>query len=351
MVNPANTGHPLVSVVIPITRYERELDEALLSVFQQREPDFEVILVNNHATSGVLTIAEKWHLKHPDQVRIVTEPTRGAVSARNKGILESRGEFIAFLDSDDRMKPDRLALQIDAISQDPGITMVGSWKDEISPDGVVIGKDSVPQIPRWASILFGKTDRWKLDPFYEPQTSTFFVRASAIKEVGMFDKRFDPFWLEDTDFSFRMYEKGRLVIVPKSLIEYRVHSEADSIKRIFDFGLILKHDLFFSILKEKYFLKDRSDSRSAFIKLKSRWLRESGIKMLAYQNGKRYGKNLIQKSLLLNPSDIQNWESFLRSRLPKFFYPRAFGVKGSIDASLPEYVDDQWISHLFSLEE
>ena len=341
---------PLVSVVIPITRYESELDEALLSVFQQKEQDYEVILVNNHALPSVLAVAEKWHLKHPDRIHIVTEQTPGAVSARNRGILSSRGEFIAFLDSDDRMKPDRLSLQISAMRQDPEINLVGSWKDEISPDGEVIGKDSAPQIPRWASILFGKTDRWKRDPFYEPQTSTFFIRASAIQKAGLFDTRFDPFWLEDTDFSFRMYEKGRVVIVPQSLVEYRVHSKSDSIRRIFDFGLILKHDVFFSILKEKYYLKDNSASRSAFSKLKSRWLRETGIKMLAYQNGERYGKELIQKSLLENPSDIQNWESFLRSRLIRSFYPRAFGIKGPIDAVLPDYVDDAWISNLFSLE-
>lgn len=351
MLNPGNSEHPLVSVVIPITRYETELDEALVSVFHQSEQDFEVVLVNNYATSGVLVIAEKWQFGHPDRMRIVTELKRGAVSARNKGISESRGEFIAFLDSDDRMKPDRLKVQLDAIRQDPEITLVGSWKDEISPAGKVITRNSVPQIPKWASILFGKSDRWRLDPFYEPQTSTFFIRNSAIKDVGMFDPRFDPFWLEDTDFSFRMYEKGRVVIVPQSLVEYRIHSEADSIRRIFDFGLILKHDVFFSILKEKYYMKDDSDSRSSFIKLKSRWIRETGIKLLAYQKGERYGKDLIQRSFFLNPLDIQNWESFVRSRLPKFFYPRAFGIKGPIDAVLPEYVDDKWLSDLFFLEE
>ena len=341
---------PLISVVIPITRYESELNEALVSVFSQTEQNFEVVLVDNHALLSVLSVAEKWHLKHPDRIRIVTEPIPGAVSARNKGILASRGEFIAFLDSDDRMKPDRLSLQLSAIRQDPDITLVGSWKDEISPDGEVIGKDSAPQIPRWASILFGKTERWQRDPFYEPQTSTFLIRASAIQKAGMFDSRFDPFWLEDTDFSFRMYEKGRVVIVPQSLVEYRVHPKSDSIRRIFDFGLILKHDVFFSILKEKYYLKDNPDSRSAFLKLKSRWLRETGIKMLAYQNGERYGKELIQKSLALNPSDLQSWEAFLRSRFIRSFYPRAFGIKGPIDAVLPEYVDDAWVSNLFSLD-
>lgn len=342
---------PLISVVIPITRYEVELNEALVSVLNQSEQDFEVILVDNHATPGTLEIAESWQLRHPERIRVVVEPKRGAVSARNKGILESRGEFIAFLDSDDRMKPDRLKLQLEVLRQNQEISLVGGWKDEISADGrVVLEKNSAPQIPRWATILFGQSERWKKDPFYEPQTSTFFIRSSSIRDVGMFDPRFDPFWLEDTDFSFRMYEKGRVFIVPQSLVEYRVHPESDSIKRIFDLGLILKHDLFFSILKEKYFLKGKKESESAFKKLKSRWLRETGIKILAYPNGGKIGKDLIRRSFELNPLDMQSLEAFVRSILPTQFYPRAFGVKGPIDAVLPEFVDDRWASNLFFLE-
>jgi len=340
---------PLISVVIPITRYERELDEALLSVFNQTEKNFEVVLVDNYTTPGTRSVAESWEMKHPEKVRLVSETKKGAVAARNRGILESLGQFICFLDSDDRMKSDRFEIQLETLLSDSSISLVGSWTDEISPDGkMIVGKNAKPKIPRWASILFAKQDRWKFDPFYEPRTSTFFMRASVCKEV-MFDPRFDPFWLEDTDFAFRMYERGRVVIVPQSLVEYRVHPEEDSIRRIFDIGLIVKHDLFFSILKEKYLLQGNSGSKSAFIKLKSRWLRETGIKMLAYQNGERYGKDLIRRSFFLNLSDVQNWESFFRTQLPKPFYPRAFGVKGPIDAVLPEYIDDRWISSLFSL--
>lgn len=343
--------NPLISVVIPITRYECELNEALLSVFSQTEKNFEIILVDNHATPGTRSIAESWVLRYPEKVRLVFEIKKGLVSARNKGIIESRGQFISFLDSDDRMKPDRLEIQHKTLLSDPSITLVGSWTDEISPDGkMILGKNSTPKIPRWASILFANQVRWKADPFYEPRPSTFFLRASVCK-AELFDPRFDPFWLEDTDFSFRLYEKGRVAIVPQSLVEYRVHPEADSIRRIFDFGLILKHDVFFSILKEKYLRKGTSESISAFTKLKSRWLRETGIKMLAYQDGERYGKDLIRRSFFLNLSDIQNWESFVRSQLPRFFYPRAFGVKGPIDAVLPKYVDDKWLSNLFSLED
>ncbi len=340
----------LISVVIPITRYEFELSEALESVFNQTEKDFEVILVDNLATAGTKAVAQSWKSKFPDVVRVVQEDIPGAVSARNRGILESVGEYIAFLDSDDRMKPDRLKMQLDAINKDSGIRLVGAWKDEISPDGkTVVVKDSKPEIPRWGNILFGKTDRWKSEPFFEPQTSTFFFRKSTVQETGMFDLRFNPFWLEDTDFAFRMYEKGKVFIVGKSLIEYRQHSSSDSLRRIFDIGLIEKHNLFFSVLKEKYYLPGNRNSERSFRKLKSRWLRETGIKVLAFQNGEALGKELIKKSFMLNFLDVKSMETFFRTLLPSSFYPRAFGVKARVASTLPDYVNEEWGSRLFQL--
>lgn len=344
--------NPRISVVIPITRYEFELIDAMESVFSQSEQDFEVVLVDNHATSGTRIIAKEWERKHSDRVRIVNEPIKGAVSARNRGISESRGEFIALLDSDDRMKPDRLRIQCNIMTKDPTISLVGSWFDEISPDGKrIIKKNTMPQIPRWASILFEGRARWALDPFLEPQTSTFFFRSSIARKIGMFDCRFDPFWLEDTDFAFRLYEVGKVYIVPQSLVEYRVHSEADSLRRIFDFGLIAKHDLFFSVLREKYYQKENRDSVNAFKKLKARWLRETGIKFLANKNGERYGKELIKQSLELEPFNIQTLESVVRMNLPSRFHPRPFRIKEGSEERLPDFINNQWIKNLFSLED
>jgi hypothetical protein len=165
----------------------------------------------------------------------------------------------------------------------------------------------------------------------------------------MFDPRFDPFWLEDTDFAFRMYQEGKVFVVPQSLVEYRTHPESDSLRRIFDFGLIRKHDLFFSILRDKFYRKDDPKSRRAFQRLKSRWMRETGIKLLAMKDGEKFGRRLIKKALAQEPFDPQNLEATLRLALPRQFYPRAFGVRGPVDFSLPTDVDKTFIEALFSL--
>ena len=341
----------LVSVVIPITRYEVELEEALASVFSQTYPVFEIILVDNNATLKTRTVAEAWHEKDPSRIRIVREDHPGAVSARNRGIQESRGEFIALLDSDDRMKPDRLKVQLEEIQKNDDIVLVGSWYDELSPDGQsVLRRDSRPAIPRWWSILFEKNPAFQENPFYEPQTSTFFFRTSVAQKIGMFDPRFDPFWLEDTDFAFRMYQAGKIHIVPRSLVEYRTHPPSDSLRRIFDFGLIRKHNLFFSILRDKFYRKDDPKSRRAFLRLQSRWMRETGIKLLALKDGEAFGRHLLRKALSRAPFDPQTLEANLRIQLPRRFYPRSFGVRGPVDFSLPPDVDRDFIDSLFSLE-
>ena len=342
---------PLVSVVIPFTRYESEFHEALSSVFSQESENFEVVLVDNHSTPNSRMIAESWRIRYPDYIRIVREEIKGAVSARNRGIQESRGEFIALLDSDDRMKPDRLKVQLEEIRKDDDIVLVGSWYDEISPDGkFTLRTDTKPAIPRWWTILFGADPVVRGNPFYEPQTSTFFFRSSVARKVGMFDRRFDPFWLEDTDFVFRMSQAGKIKIVPRSLVEYRTHPQSDSLRRIFDFGLIRKHDLFFSILRDKYYREENKKSRKAFAKLQSRWMRETGAKLLAMRKGEELGKFLISKALSRNPLDFQSLEAFVRIRLPRRFYPRAFGIRSSVDFPLPPEVDREWVDSLFSLD-
>jgi glycosyltransferase involved in cell wall biosynthesis len=344
------TRQPVISVVIPITRYVTELDQALASVLSQSFRDFEIILVDNQATLETRKMAESWVARAPSRIRIVREETRGAVSARNRGILESRGEFVALLDSDDRMKPERLRTQLDEIQNSEEIVLVGSWYDELSPDGSQISKkNATPQIPRWWRILFGESMNGRPDPFYEPQTSTFFFRTEVARKIGMFDPRFDPFWLEDTDFAFRMYQEGRVAIIPQSLVEYRTHPESDSLRRIFDFGLIRKHDLFFSILRDKFYRKEDPKSRRAFSRLQSRWMRETGIKLLAMKNGEPFGRRLVNKALSRDPFDPQTLEAAVRLHLPRRFYPRAFGIRGPVDFSLPSDVDEAFIEALFSL--
>ena len=110
---------PPNSVVIPCFRGGNFLEEAIESVLDQTETDWELILVDNNASEETKEVISWFVRQCPDRIRMVHEHDQGNSSARNRGIPESKGEFVAFLDDDDRMYPKRLTLQKTALSDQP----------------------------------------------------------------------------------------------------------------------------------------------------------------------------------------------------------------------------------------
>ncbi|MCI9272412.1 MAG: glycosyltransferase [Clostridiales bacterium] len=102
-----NSNTPAISVIIPIYNVEEFLRKGLESLTQQTMQDFEVIMVNDGCTDGSRGIMQEFSEKYPN-FHIVDKQNGGVSSARNAGVKEAAGEYIAFLDSDDYLKPDYL---------------------------------------------------------------------------------------------------------------------------------------------------------------------------------------------------------------------------------------------------
>lgn len=98
-----------VSVIIPVHNAEKYLSKCLNSLFNQTLPDFEVICINDGSTDQSQEILEQFKKSHPN-LRLLTQKNLGAGPARNQGIKQAQGEYIAFLDSDDYY-PDRHVLE------------------------------------------------------------------------------------------------------------------------------------------------------------------------------------------------------------------------------------------------
>jgi glycosyltransferase involved in cell wall biosynthesis len=95
-----------ISVIIPLYNKANSVEKCLNSVFQQSQQPFEIIVVNDGSTDGSDQFVSA--MKHP-LVKLVNQPNMGVSAARNRGILESGGEWIAFLDADDIWLPDYLS--------------------------------------------------------------------------------------------------------------------------------------------------------------------------------------------------------------------------------------------------
>lgn len=116
---------PRVSVVMPVFNVERFVGEAIASVLAQSFAEYELILVDDGSTDGSAAILEE---VTDARVRIVRQANRGLAGARNTGIAHARGEFVALLDSDDRWHPDKLALHVIHLDNQPeiGVSYSGS---------------------------------------------------------------------------------------------------------------------------------------------------------------------------------------------------------------------------------
>lgn len=92
----------MISVVIPLYNKEKTIARALLSVLAQTCQDFEVIIINDGSTDGGAAEVERFH---DSRIRLIHQANAGVSAARNRGIHESQGDLVAFLDADDEWKP------------------------------------------------------------------------------------------------------------------------------------------------------------------------------------------------------------------------------------------------------
>src|ERR1044072_1794023 len=122
----SDSPKPLVSVIIPTYNSARFLAESIQSVLGQSFRDFELIVIDDGSTDNTEAVVAAF----PEALRYVKKANGGPAAARNFGIREARGDFIAFLDADDFWMSDKLALQVAHFNDHPeyGVVFTGSLR-------------------------------------------------------------------------------------------------------------------------------------------------------------------------------------------------------------------------------
>ena len=347
---------PIISVVIPAFRSGSLIREAIDSVLTQTFQDFEIIIVDNNASEDTREAFNEVAQQHPEKIRVVHEHTQGLPSARNRGILESNGIYIALLDDDDKMYPERLFKQISAIESNTDVVLVYGGVDFVEFDGLtIVEKFKVDSPEYWANVLFGNEHRYLIDPPVVPMPSVVFFRKDQAVRIGLFDERFNPMWLEDTEFFLRMWESGTFFLVPDSLGAYRLPSR-DFLKkkRSGNTNWLMSCrnlNLFFSILVEKYYRKDDPDSKRKFEKIQSQWLRELSFEVFRHRDGRKIGRSLLLRAVRSRPTDLKNWKWYLRSFLPDARFLRLLKYQEYSKELLADVADPEIFNEFFRLPE
>lgn len=215
-----------VSVVIPAFNSAEWLTESVASALEQTYPPLEVIVVDDGSTDDTEQLASRF----PRSVKYIKQRNSGPAVARNNGIRKSKGDFVAFLDADDRWHPDKLKRQSRLLALRDDIGVVFS---NYSPFG-----DPVPYLSGFErSPLFNKLNKAPLGPdsfVLEADvfnallqdlfcwTSTLLVRRTAIEAAGLYDESL-RFAAEDWSFCLRLSKVARFAFVNDALAFRREH--------------------------------------------------------------------------------------------------------------------------------
>ncbi|MEW5685525.1 MAG: glycosyltransferase family 2 protein [Pseudomonadota bacterium] len=205
-----------MSVVIPAFNRERTLPRAVRSVLQQGYANLELIVVDDCSTDRTAEVMAQFDDPRLRYVRL--ERNQGAAGARNEGIRQARGEYVAFQDSDDEWLADKLEKQVEAALAAAGQEVavfhvkVVYGRDEAR----VYGPGRVVCVPRLspaqqAGDFVKLTHRHNL---ISPQTLMF--SRSVIEKSGMFDPLLRS--NEDWDFALRLVRHAKVIFLDEPLV-------------------------------------------------------------------------------------------------------------------------------------
>lgn len=208
----------LVSVIVPAYNAEKFIELTLRSAMAQTYRQLEILVVNDGSTDRTERIVQR--LAGEDhRIRQILQLNRGVARARNTGIQNSLGEFLAFLDADDLWHPRKIELQIDALSGLNGMDFGASYVFHRTIDA----NDRVVAHPR-AVACSGYILSRHLFKKFVGNGSSLVVRRDIALAVGGFDDSYRQQGLggcEDLDFELKLAAQARFIAVPEYLIGHR----------------------------------------------------------------------------------------------------------------------------------
>jgi glycosyltransferase involved in cell wall biosynthesis len=198
----------LVSAIIPTYNYGLFVCEAVESALAQTYQNVEVIVVDDGSTDNTRErLAPYMH-----RIRYVRQHNQGLSAARNTGIREARGAYIALLDSDDTWHPRRVEFQMRYLAADPTAALVGTaWVTSLDEGWPEVGAAPQPVEYTAAQIMV----RNRFGP------SGVLIRRECFDAVGDFDTTLRS--AEDRDMWVRIASKYRVVQLQNPLWHYRLH--------------------------------------------------------------------------------------------------------------------------------
>jgi glycosyltransferase involved in cell wall biosynthesis/O-antigen/teichoic acid export membrane protein len=209
------TAGTRVSAIITAYNSEAYIAEAINSVLNQSRVVDEIVVVDDGSTDSTRQIVQEFADRG---IKYVLQPNQGAGAARNRGIKETTGEYIAFLDADDLWLEDKTQRQLNYLSAHPETAMVSGsarWWNVTKNTVRIFGK----VVPRDMNSL--RRELLVYNVFGNP--SMVMLRRSALVEVGLFNENIR--WGQDWDLWIRIAERYGVAVLPELVTIYRWHKD------------------------------------------------------------------------------------------------------------------------------
>lgn len=225
----------LVSVIVPTYNRVGYVVETLNSVLVQNYRPIELIVVDDGSTDGTKEVVTDWQEanSHNRDFRIhyFFQENKGVEATRNKGMIESHGEFIQFLDSDDLLSPTKIANQLSILSScKPGTAAYGDYcKFRLTDDGTIdIYETQTQHVPPNADFLELWFGYWVKNPH------VYLFRRSDLYGMGPWDESLGSVGVEDVDYGTRfVLQGGSFVYCPQAWAFYRLYEgPADALSAV-----------------------------------------------------------------------------------------------------------------------
>jgi len=291
-----------VSAIIPVFNGSATLREAIDSVLDQSSHDLELIVVDDGSTDSTPAVIDSYG----GQIRQMRQSNAGPAAARNAGVKKARGEYLAFLDADDRWLPEMLERAILMLDSDRDCVVAYGNLVMVDSDGrslatYLIG-DEYAHAPSMEEIL---RRMWPIMP------SAALIRRSAFDACGGFVEDFRGAGFEDAFLWLRLREQGHFAYIPEALATWRFSWYPRPLKVQ---PYRRDPDTFARLVRQRYGV-DPSPLVAARIRATRSILGYAGLRALR-QGNRQAARRAFAGALKLDPLRARNILRFVKTFLP-----------------------------------
>ena len=240
-----------ISVIIPVYNSENELERCLESMINQTYPNIEILLVDDGSTDRSLEICKKYESMY-SYIKVFSQPNRGQSSARNKGIKESSGEFIGFVDSDDCVHPmmyEYLKRILDEFNGDVSAVQI-NITNNMDDVNVIIDENEKIEVVEQNKLL----EDYMYDGLNKSAGQYSAARKLFKKDLLKEIQFVEGYIFEDILFNYEVLEKAKRLIKSNNVMYFYFQDSNSTMRRRFtekEMDLLYICDLLIQKAKEQ----------------------------------------------------------------------------------------------------